>query len=300
MSAFQTVKGFRDFFPSDCSKRNYIFAKWREVASRYSFTEYEGPLLESTELYRKKSGQEITEQLFCFATKGGEEVSMRPEVTPTLARMAAAKQRDYSKPIKWFQIGPCFRYERQQRGRLREFFQFNVDILGEISAMADADLVSFAIDSLLTFGFKKDEFVIRLSDRRLWADFSASHGLTDEQAAEFLQIVDKMERADAKNTDDKLQALGVSLAEVQEFINSVNESHSVFAPLRENLEARGLWAYVKIDPGIVRGLAYYTGTVFEAFDLKHGLRAIAGGGRYDHLVSHLSDGSVTLPACGFV
>ena len=299
MPSFQTVKGFRDFLPEDCSRRNYIFARWREVAARHGFLEYEGPMLESTDLYRKKSGQEITEQLFCFTTKGDEEVSMRPEVTPTLARMAAARQRDFAKPMKWFQVGPCFRYERQQRGRLREFYQYNVDILGESSPAADAELVAFTIESLRSFALEPGDFVIRLSDRRLWADFAAKYSLDEDQSAAFLQIIDKMERAPEAATDEKLRALGISLAGVREFISSVNEEHPVFAPLRDNLSARGLWQYVKIDPGIVRDLAYYTGTVFEAFDVKHGLRAIAGGGRYDNLVGLLSDGSVNLPSCGF-
>lgn len=299
MAAFQTPSGFRDFLPGECSQRNYIFANWREVAARHGFVEYEGPTLESTDLYRKKSGQEITDQLFCFTTKGGEEVSMRPEVTPTLARLAAAKQRDYAKPMKWFQIGPCYRYERKQRGRLREFYQFNADILGEDSPAADAELIAFTIESLRVLGLQEGDFAIRLSDRRLWSDFSTAHGLDENQAGEFLQIIDKLERTPEDVTDGKLKALGVTLAEVKSFIASVDESHAVFTPLRANLEARGLWGYVKIDPGIVRGLAYYTGTVFEAFDLKHGLRAIAGGGRYDNLVSLLSDGAVNLPACGF-
>ncbi len=297
--AFQTLTGFRDFLPADCAQRNYIFTRWREVAMRHGFVEYEGPTLESTDLYRKKSGQEITEQLFCFTTKGGEEVAMRPETTPTLARMAAARQRDFAKPMKWFQIGTCYRYERKQRGRLREFYQFNVDILGEESPAADAELIACAIESLRMFGLKPGEFAIRLSDRRLWSDFAAKHGLTEDQAAEFLQIIDKIERVPEEVTDGKLKPLGVSLAQVRDFISSIDENHDVFTPLRENLAARGLWEYVKIDPGIVRGLAYYTGTVFEAFDLKHGLRAIAGGGRYDNLVGLLSDGSVKLPACGF-
>jgi histidyl-tRNA synthetase len=297
--AFQTLTGFRDFLPADCAQRNYIFKLWRDVAARHGFVEYEGPTLESTDLYRKKSGQEITDQLFCFTTKGGEEVAMRPETTPTLARLAAAKQRDFAKPMKWFQIGTCYRYERKQRGRLREFYQFNVDILGEDSPAADAELVACAIATLQEFGFKPGEFSIRLSDRRLWSDFATRHNLSEIQSAEFLQIIDKIERTPENVTDTKLKELGVTLAQVKEFIASIDESHEVFTPLRENLSARGLWEYVKIDPGIVRGLAYYTGTVFEAFDLKHGLRAIAGGGRYDNLVSHLSDGAVKLSACGF-
>lgn len=299
MASFQTVKGFRDFFPEDCARRNYIFQQWRSLASRYGFAEYEGPLLESTDLYRKKSGEEITQQLFCFTTKGDEEVSLRPEVTPTLARMAAARQRDYSKPIKWFQIGRCFRYERPGRGRLREFYQFNVDIMGESSPAADAELIAMSIDVVRIFGLCEGDFALRLSDRRLWQDFQKNHVWDEAQSTEFLQIIDKIERTPEDVTDTKLKNLGSSLQSVQEFMASVTEAHPVFAELRANLEARGLWQYVRIDPSIVRGLAYYTGAVFEVFDLKHNLRAIAGGGRYDQLIGLLSDGAVNMPACGF-
>lgn len=297
--SFQTVKGFRDFFPEDCALRNCIFDKWRVTASSHGFMEYEGPLLESTDLFRKKSGDEIVHQLFAFVTKGEEEVSMRPEVTPTLARMAAARQRHYSKPMKWFQIGPCFRYERQQRGRLREFHQFNVDIIGEPSPAADAELIATCIASLRAFGLTKDDFTIRLSDRKLWSEFQTQHGVAADRGAEFLQIIDKMERSPSEATDEKLKAVGTSLDEVRTFIAGVDEHHAVFEAIKADLAARGLWHFVKIDPGIVRGLAYYTGVVFEAFDLKHSLRAIAGGGRYDNLVSLLSDGDVVMPACGF-
>jgi len=299
MAAFQTVKGFRDFFPEDCALRNYIFAQWRRTASRYGFVEYEGAVIEQTALYKKKSGDEITSQLFCFEDKGGREVALRPEVTPTLARMAAARQRDYRKPMKWFQIGSCFRYEEPQRGRTREFVQFNVDILGEAAQAADAELVAFSIDVMRSFGFGPEEFTIRLSDRRLWTQFLDAEKVAEENRATFLQIIDKMERAPKEATDTKLKGIGLNLQQVQDFIASVDENSEVFAPLRENLTARGLWNYVEIDPGIVRGLAYYTGTVFEVFDLKHNLRAIAGGGRYDNLVSLLSDANVDLPACGF-
>jgi len=299
MPAFQTIKGFRDFFPEDCALRNCIFDRWRQVAAAHGFVEYEGPALESTDLYRKKSGDEIVHQLFCFTTKGDEEVSLRPEVTPSLARMAAARQRHYTKPMKWFQVGPCYRYERQQRGRLREFNQFNVDILGEASPAADAELIAVAIASLRAFGLGKDDFEIRLSDRNLWAQFESHAGIAGERAGEFLQVIDKMERSAPEATEEKLKALGTSLGAVRDFIASVGEDHPVFAAIRDSLAARGLWEFVKVDPGIVRGLAYYSGIVFEAFDLKHGLRAIAGGGRYDNLVSLLSDGGTDMPACGF-
>lgn len=299
MPAFHTVKGFRDFFPEDCALRNCIFEKWRRTAEGHGFVEYEGPALEETDLYRKKSGDEIVHQLFCFTTKGEEEVSMRPEVTPSLARMVADRQRHYPKPLKWFQIGPCYRYERQQRGRLREFHQFNVDILGEPGPAADAELIATCIAALRAFGLTPEDFSIRLSDRRLWADFQLRHRIAPERGPEFLHVIDKMERAPAEVTESGLRSLGTSLEEVRAFIAAVTEEHEVFAPIRADLRARGLWEFVRIDPGIVRGLAYYTGPVFEAFDLRHHLRAIAGGGRYDDLVGVVSGGAVQLPACGF-
>lgn len=297
MAAFQTVKGFRDFYPEDCALRNYVFDTWRRVASRYGFMEYEAPVVETTDLYKKKSGDEITAQLFCFKDKKGRDISLRPEVTPSLARMATARQRDYTKPMKWFQIGSCFRYEEPQKGRTREFNQFNVDILGDATPFSDAELIALAIDVMLAFGMKREDFVIRLSDRRLWSHFLEEKKIAAEHAPLFLQIIDKMEKVPENVTAEKLQGIGLTLDEVRDFIGSASESHAVFAPLRENLTARGLWEYVKIDPGIVRGLAYYTGTVFEVFDLKHGLRAVAGGGRYDNLCGLL--GGAEMPCTGF-
>jgi len=299
MASFQTVKGFRDFYPEDCAQRNFIFDTWRRVARRYGFVEYEGPVLESTDLFRKKSGDEITSQLFCFADKADRELSMRPEVTPSLARLAAARQRDYKKPLKWFQIGSCFRYEEPQEGRTREFIQFNADILGDASAGADAELVAMAIDTMLAFGVSGSDFAIRLSNREIWNQFLSDRKIASEQAATFLQIIDKIERAKPEDTAKKLEAIGLSLGEVRAFMDSANEDHPAFAELRANLTARGLWTYVRIDASIVRGLAYYTGTVFEVFDLRHGLRAVAGGGRYDKLCALMSDGKADMPAAGF-
>lgn len=299
MAGFRTVKGFRDFFPEDCARRNYIFDTWRAVARRYGFMEYEAPVLESTDLYRKKSGDEITSQLFCFEDKAQREVALRPEVTPSLARMATARQRDYKKPIKWFQIGSCFRYEEPQEGRSREFIQFNADILGDNSPGADAELVAMAIDVMREFGIQPEDFIIRLSNRSIWTQFLTDNKVPDEHAPTFLQIIDKIERAKPEDTATKLEAIGLSLGVVRAFMDGTNEDHPAFAELRANLEARGLWSYVKIDASIVRGLAYYTGTVFEVFDLKHGLRAVAGGGRYDKLCALMSDGSVDMPSAGF-
>ena len=299
MAGFRTVKGFRDFFPEECAMRNYILDTWRRVARRYGFMEYEGPVLESTDLFRKKSGDEITGQLYCFQDKADREISMRPEVTPSLARMVTARHRDFKKPIKWFQIGSCFRYEEPQEGRGREFIQFNADIIGDDSPGADAELVALAIDVTREFGIRDGDFAVRLSNRIIWNDFLKDNGIDEKHNPVFLQIIDKIERARPEETSQKLEAIGLSLGVVRAFMESTNEDHPAFAELRANLTARGLWQYVKIDASIVRGLAYYTSTVFEVFDLKHGLRAVAGGGRYDKLCALMTDGHVDLPSAGF-
>jgi histidyl-tRNA synthetase len=299
MASLRTVKGFRDFFPEECAMRNYIFDTWRSLARRYGFVEYEAPVVETTDLYRKKSGDEITSQLFCFKDKADREISLRPEVTPSLARMATTRHRDFKKPMKWFQIGSCFRYEEPQEGRTREFIQFNADILGDASSGTDAELIALSIDIMLAFGIQGEDFAIRLSNRELWTQYLEDQNVPAEHTATFLQIVDKIERAKPEETAIKLAAIGLTLENVRAFMVAADENHPAFAALRADLTARGLWKFVRIDASIVRGLAYYTGTVFEVFDLKHGLRAVAGGGRYDKLCALMSDGSVDMPAAGF-
>lgn len=292
------LPGFRDLFPEDFARRNYLVCKWREAARRYGFVEFDGPTLESAELYRKKnSGGEILGQLYEFIDKGERAVALRPEVTPTLARMIAARHRDFPKPMRWFNVGTCFRYERQQRGRLREFLQFNCDLVGDATSAADAEVISLLIDLLRSFGLGPEDFAIRLSDRSAWHDFMTLHGVEKERAGEFLTIVDRMEKMPPEKTEELLAPFGVTSATLHEFI--ARAEIPVLAPLLADLEARGLRDYVRPDLGVVRGLAYYTGVVFEAFALRAGLRAIAGGGRYDRLLADLSDGSADLPAVGF-
>ena len=195
--SLQTLPGFRDFYPDDCARRNYILTKWREVARRYGFVEYDGPILEPIELYKKKSGGELVGQLFDFVDKGERHVAMRPEMTPTLARMVAARERDFKKPLKWFCVPQFFRYEKQQRGRLREFYQLNCDIIGEPSPAADAELIAVLIDMLRALGLTESDFVVRLSSRTAWQQFFAQAGGKAEDEYEFFQIVDKVERAPA-------------------------------------------------------------------------------------------------------
>ena len=291
----QALPGFRDFLPEDCARRNYIFARWREVARRYGFVEWEGPPLEATDLYKKKSGAEIVEQLFNFKDKGEREVALRPELTPTLARVVAAHEREFKKPLKWFSIGQFFRYEKQQRGRLREHFQLNCDIIGEEDLAADVELVALCIDILRAFGFTEKDFVVRISDRGFWTDFFRDKKVPAERWGDLLQAIDKSAREPREKTAEKLGDLADQVFAV---LKNGGKSAKL-EQLVDGLRARSLADFVAIDVGIVRGLAYYTGIVFEVFDRAGKFRAIAGGGRYDNLISQLSDGALSLPALGF-
>ncbi len=300
------LPGFRDFYPEpiptadswSLDLRRYIFDTWRGTAERYGFREYDGPPIEELDLYTKKSGDEIVGQLYNFTDKGDRNVSLRPEMTPTLARMAAAHTRNYKKPIKWFSIPQLFRYERQQKGRLREHFQFNADIIGEEHLAADAELIALLIDTLRDLKLTSDDFVVRLSSRRAWQDFFENGGGQEKDANDFYQIIDKLEREDTAVSGDKLAKLGYSLKQVNDFIESGQPTDELAAILA-NIKARGLGDFIKIDYRIIRGLAYYTGPVYEAFDKRGKFRAIAGGGRYDHLVKLVSGGKSDLPALGF-
>ncbi len=320
------LPGFRDFYPEDCARRNYILTKWREVARRYGFVEYDGPVLEPMSLFEKKSGGELVGQLFDFTDKGERHVTLRPEMTPTLARMVAARERDFKKPLKWFCVPQFFRYEKQQRGRLREFYQLNADIIGEASAAADAELLALVIDVLRSFGFGPTDFVIRLSNRDVWTlgflnkKMPGGYGGVAVEN-EFFQILDKIERQPREQTDALFarftEAHGmeaISLSELEMFMSESAEKIKTgrFASdfseeslrrlhklINEDLAPRGLADFVELDFTIVRGLAYYAGAVFEVFDRSLAQRALAGGGRYDHLISNLTDGRVGLPALGF-
>ncbi len=306
MTALDRLPGFRDFYPEplptpdawSADLRQHVFDVWRQTARRYGFREYDGPPLEPLELYTQKSGAEIVSQLFNFTDKGDREVSLRPEMTPTVARMVAAAERAYKKPIKWFSMPQLFRYEKQQKGRLREHFQLNCDIFGEVSTGADAEIVALLIDVLRGFGLTSEDFVIRLSSRTAWQQFFEQAGGNPTQAYDFYQVVDKLDREPSEVSGPKLQALGIQPEAVQKFLLE-GTPNSELASVLENLRSRGLGDFVRVDYGIIRGLAYYTGIVFEAFDRKGEFRAIAGGGRYDGLVRQVSGGKLDLPALGF-
>ena len=292
----QTLPGFKDFYPEECTVRTYIFDTWRKTAQLYGFCEYDCPILEPLELYTKKNegNTEILTQLYSFPDKKNREMALRPEMTPSLARMVAAQERNYKKPIKWFSIAPFFRYERPQKGRLRQFSQFNVDLIGDPSPAADAEIIALAIDTLRAFGLNQTNIVIKLSSRTPWLRWLSEITSAPEQA---LEVIDKMERGNPTEIEDQLQTYGLSTKAVKEFIEK--GSPDDFKEILQNLEARNLQDYVKVDLGIVRGLTYYTGVIFEIFDNNGENRAIAGGGRYDNLLAELSEGKCTLPAVGF-
>jgi len=294
------------------------------MARAYCFSEYDAPVLEPLELYIEKSGEEIVGQLFNFEDRGGRAVALRPEMTPSLARLIGAKANSLKRPVKWFNVGEHYRYERPQKGRLRAFYQFNVDIFGEAGPAADAELLCLLIQTLQSFGLGSADFKVRLSDRDLWLLMLASEGLDAEASAAVLGIVDKLERTERPKTLEKLEAIlgddAAAFLEQVERLTAIRDFAALRAFVQDlplegvrqqaaeqrlaewtvligQLTAAGLGAYLHIDLGIVRGLAYYTGFVFEAFEASGEGRALAGGGRYDALVKKL--GGPDVPAGGF-
>lgn len=324
MATFSTLPGFREFYPEDFSERRHILQVWRKVARRFAFQEYDGPVLESLELFTAKSGPEIESQLFCFDDKGGRAVSLRPELTPSLARMVASRANALKRPIKWFSIGDNFRYEKPQKGRLRCFTQLNVDVLGEPGPAAEVELIALLIQTLIDFNLNEEDFFVRLSDRNLWLLYLGALGYEGERAMRVLQVIDKWERLADENLSAQLREIaGDQAVELRERVEAFLKVDSLEAlrdafdvigldeagaanlrrriddweALLSGLRAMGFGGFLKMDLSIVRGLAYYTGFVFEAFDRKNEFRALAGGGRYDELVGKM--GGPDMPAVGF-
>ncbi len=310
------LKGFRDFYPAETAFRNHLFSVWRDVAARYGFEEYDGPPLEPLELYTRKSGEEIVEQLYNFEDKGGREVAFRPEMTPTLARMIAARAQALKKPIRWFSIPQLLRYERPQRGRLREHYQFNMDIIGESGPLADAEVIAGALDIMRALGFGADEIRVRVSDRKVARALLGALGLSEQQVLAAFPCIDKLERETREtlikqlsrdaDVDERLAHRVLAVGEitgiqgVQDALEATSDDGEIAEALTEcvqALDAMGLGDFVEVDLSIVRGLAYYQGIVFEVFDVAKSLRAICGGGRYDGLIKLL--GGPDLPAVGF-
>ena len=313
---FARLPGFRDFIPEEFAFREHILDAWRRVSRRYGFLEYDGPPLEPLGLYVEKSGEEIVGQLYHFQDKGEREVSLRPEMTPSLARILGEHSRSLAKPIRWFSVPQLFRYERQQRGRLREHFQWNVDVVGEEGVAADVEVLAVGLDGLRELGLGSDDILARVSDRRLLSAVLSAFGVEEERLAAAFVVIDKLERASPDRSLERLRTEGglsednarVALELFEEgtlegVASRLGDQEGVAPELERleayfgQLEAMGLGPYVEFDLRIVRGLAYYTGIVFELFDRKGELRAICGGGRYDRLLELV--GGDPLPAVGF-
>ena len=308
----QGVRGTRDFYPEDMRLRNWLFDNFDDAALLHGFQEYDAPVLESEELYTRKQGEEITQQLYNFKDKGDRKVALRPEMTPSLARMVMSRAGVLPMPIKWYSIPQCWRYERTQRGRGREHYQWNVDIWGTDEISADAELISVLVTFFRSVGLTEEDLVIKMSSRKVLEEVLGSLGLKGDIFAKTCIIVDKMDKLPADTISQQLSELGLdesSILTIQSTLaikdmeslgkNLGEESVAVkeLTSLFSALEAYGISGWIEFDASIVRGLAYYTGPVFEAHDRAGELRAICGGGRYDKLLSTL--GGRDLPATGF-
>ncbi|MEM8883926.1 MAG: histidine--tRNA ligase [Planctomycetota bacterium] len=290
--SFRALPGFRDFYPEEMAMRRHVEAAWHAAARSAGFEEIEGPPLESLELLKAKSGDAIVDQLYAFTDKGGREVTLRPELTPTVARMIAARANALRKPVKWYATPQLFRYERQQRGRLREHIQWNVDIFGAAEIGADAELLAVAIDALERLGLKSEHLYVRVSDRRLAEAELDRLGIENREAA--LGLIDKelLGHEKAKAVLDESE-----IAELQAWLAQPFARDGEFGAFLDACDDYGLASYLEPDKNIVRGLAYYTGVVWEIFDRSRTLRAVAGGGRYDTLIERM--GGPAMPALGF-
>ena len=306
------VRGTRDFYPEDMRARNWLFEKFHSAALAHGFEEYDSPVLETEELYTRKAGEEITKQLYNFEDKGGRKVALRPEMTPSLARMVMARSGALPLPIKWYSIPQCWRYERTQRGRGREHYQWNVDIWGAEGIEADAELLSTLTHFFRSVGLTEDDLVIKVSSRKVLEEVLGSLGIEGEEFAKTCIIVDKMVKLPEDAIQAQLAELGIasesistiqSVLGISEFrdlesaLGSDSESVRELSSLFSLVESYGIGDWVEFDASVVRGLAYYTGPVFEAHDRAGELRAICGGGRYDRLIGTL--GGKDLPATGF-
>jgi histidyl-tRNA synthetase len=318
MATFQSLPGFREFYPDDFARRKHLFDHWRRTAHAFGFVEYDAPVLEPLELFKAKSGDEIEGQLFSFTDKGGREVALRPEMTPTVCRLVGAKANALKRPIKWFSIAEFYRYERMQKGRGRSFFQLNADIFGEPGPEAEIELIALLVQCQCAFGLTEQDFYVRLSDRNLWCFFLEALGLDEPRVRAVLGAVDKYEKvgddafqgftAQFGPLDAGVKAKVLAFLQIKTFAAleqalATLPGEKLVARLADwrkllgGLDAMGLTRFVEVDLGVVRGLAYYTGFVFEAFDRKGDLRSLAGGGRYNDLVEKL--GGPALPAVGF-
>ena len=315
MTRVSALTGMRDYYPEQMRVRRWIEDRWRDTALRFGFEEYDAPLIEALELYTRKSGEEIVSQLYAFEDRGGRQIALRPEMTPSLARMIAARSQGLPKPIKWFSVPRLFRYERPQRGRFREFWQLNLDIVGVEGIEADAEIMAAGVEVLRACGLGEEDFVVRYSDRRLIEAVMDGLGLAAEQRPAVYAGLDKLLRGGADTASAEVRKAGIPAETTDRLVRAVGRRD--LAGLREELtgeidlgihverlerlagylDAYGVGSFCEFDAAVVRGLAYYTGVVFEMYDQAGELRALCGGGRFDDLVR--AAGGEDLPAVGF-
>jgi len=309
------VKGTRDFYPADMAVRNWLIDGWKRVSLRNGFEEYDGPILEYLKMFQLKSGDEIVEQLFSLKDRGGRDLALRPEITPTLARMINQQINSLPRPTKWFSVPRLCRAERPQKGRLREFFQWNIDIIGVDDVLADAETIFCALDYLQETGLTPDDIVVKISSRKMLAAVLKSIGIAENELDPLYAVLDKRSRLPQeafneifaqqvrdKNKRDKIFELMAvksieQISDCLELSKTAKESVDELKRLFELLDVMGVGNFCEFDIGVVRGLAYYTGIVYEIYDKGGELRAIGGGGRYDDLLRQF--GGPDIPATGF-
>ena len=305
-------KGTRDFYPEDMRLRNWLFDQWRDVAKTYGFSEYDAPVLESEALFTRKAGEEVTQQLYNFVDKGDRNVALRPEMTPSLARMVMAKKGGIPLPLKWFSIPQCWRYERMTRGRRREHYQWNMDIWGVAGEEADAELLSAMVTFFKSVGLTSDDVGIKVNSRLVIGEVLTELGIPEEKFAATCVLVDKLEKVPLDAIQGDLEEIGLdrsvvekltkvltvdSIDGIKDVLGEDSEAVQQISNLMDLCKTYEIEDWIIFDASVVRGLAYYTGVVFEAFDRKGVLRAIAGGGRYDKLLETF--GGDPTPAAGF-
>ena len=299
----RSVKGTRDFYPDDMAVRRWMFDIIRDVSTRFGYQEYDGPCLEFIDLYAAKSGEELVkEQSFVFKSRGGEDLTMRPELTPTLARMVAQKQYELPLPLRWWSIGPMWRYEKPQRGRTREFFQWNIDLIGTESVAADAEIVAVAATFLKETGLKPDQVRIYVNNRRLMDSAFSKLGIKKELRPQVFKVVDKLDKLSPQAWEKFALESGLNESQVNGLTALLNnddlwQESEELVEFFDLIQTFGVADYISFNPKVIRGLDYYTATVFEAFELGGKSRAVLGGGRYDNLVGDV--GGNRLPGVGF-
>ena len=303
-SKIQSVKGTREFYPEQMALRNFIYERVHRAAQAFGYQEWDAPFIESIDLYAAKSGEELVKkQSFTFTDRGGDFVTLRPELTPSLARMIAAKQGELTYPVRWWSFGPFWRYEQPQKGRSREFFQWNIDMLGVSSPEADAELIAVAATFLRSVGLSPELATIYVNNRRLMDSEFDALGIPLEKRMDVSNMVDRRSKMESAKWDSYVLESGISQTQLdglKDILGNFDlwKKSDELVRLFAALDGLGVKEYVKFDPNIMRGLLYYTGTVFEAFDTSGSLkRAILGGGRYDNLLADV--GGQPLSGVGF-